>query len=99
MKQPESKAGASVLQSPPESHLQLPLESVRDCVSESEMGPAGGGGDRKKRRVRGKGEGLNPSSKGSPVTHSALLQRVKPRSVGQLWFSSQPTGLSRDSLA
>lgn len=43
MKQPEGKAGASALQSPPESHFQRPLESVRDRMSESEMRPEGGG--------------------------------------------------------
>lgn len=60
MKQPEGKAGASVLQSPPESHLQLPLESVRDCVSESEMGPAAGGGGQEEEEGEGKRGGAEP---------------------------------------
>lgn len=61
MKPPEGKAGASVLQSPPESHLQLPLESVRDCVSESEMGQAGGGGQEEE-EGEGKRGGAEPQA-------------------------------------
>lgn len=59
MTRPEGRAGAFLLPPPPESHLQVPQDGVRDLMSESEMGLGQGFGDRKK-RVSGERGGAEP---------------------------------------
>lgn len=52
-------------------------------------------GDRKKRRARGKGEGLNPSSKGSPGTRRRLSTVCKAQKCWAIVVSPQPAGPRR----